>query len=618
MPDQPYLYGQLEGSRSSVAYPYSDFNPRAATQAHYQAFAERAERQKRRIQQDGKPLINFNQHPDSYMMVNNPQVHHEPLPTNTKAKIVWTRWVQFVFRVFQEIGALGILVCVICLKMKNDGPGWMIRVAPAWDSVITLYAIYHLLRPAKGRTPNSSSSYHFFALFMDVALIPFYVFIALYANQNYTLQLNDENRWTSFFSTNFATTTVIFVTFIASIVVGGLHLISICLDIYLILMFRKIANLPPDMNPLEDNLTGSSRRRSMKHKYKNSEMSVSTNMSEKNPGYYSGSTMSGSRDSLAKEPEARVVPWGHSRMNSEQTYSPHNPDSARLSRQQYDEVTFHPGPLSARSSRVSVPGTGHRSRAGTVVSPAEHGAALYFEDVPPLPAYSDRPQSMHGTPEKYTSAPSKDIVKSQQKSGLLNDNWYVLPDEDVADLGTPRRNGNSRPTTAHAREPTLPNVELQRTDSFEPTQVQPLKMNPPTPPNPQSELAMTFIQEDKENYQPVEVGVARQLTVASHATAASSVYSESAPSLMTALTGNGRPNNGTPNRKQYGDLASATRGVRGNQSSAFSNFAQTKQGTRVISRSGADITDVNVYGNENSSRRRDVSGKVAEEGRGGW
>lgn len=62
------------------------------------------------------------------MVVNNPEVHHEPLPANTKAKIVWTRWAQFALRVIEEIGALGILVCVICLKMKNDGPSWVIRV----------------------------------------------------------------------------------------------------------------------------------------------------------------------------------------------------------------------------------------------------------------------------------------------------------------------------------------------------------------------------------------------------------------------------------------------------------------------------------------------------------
>lgn len=482
--------------------------------------------------------------------------------------------------------------------------------------VITTYAIYHLLRPAKGRTPNSSSSYHFFALFMDVGLIPFYVFIALYANQNYNMQVDDSSRWTSFFTTNFATTTVIFTTFVASIVVGGLHLVSIGLDIYLIMIFRKIASLPPDMNPLEDNLTGSTRRKSMRHKHKNSEMtvsSVSTNMSEKKAGYYSGSTLNVSRTSIAKDPEARVVPWEHSRMKSDHTYSPHNPDSARLSRQQFDEVTIHQGPHSARSSRVSVSGGGHRSRAGTVVSPSEHGAPLYFDDIPPVPAYTDRPRSTQGTPERFVSAPSREVVQSQQKSSLLDDSWYVS-DGDASDLGRQRRSGHVRAEKRHTRTPTLPNTNLNEADCFGPSQVQPLKMNPPTPPDAESELAATLAQENKENHEPVEIGVARKLTVASQATVTSSVYSESAPSLMTStMTSNGRPNNSTPGRKQYGDLASATRGIR---NGADPNSTQP---SRVVSRSGADIADMDVYRlNQQSARRREVSGKIAEEGRGGW
>lgn len=124
---QPYMYEPA--TRQSVTYPYSDFNPRAATQAHYAAFAERAERSKRRAQQEGRPLINFNAHPDSYMIVPAPTVDHKPLPVSAKSNIIWTRWVQFALRIVQEIGALGILVCVICLKMQNDAPGYMIRIA---------------------------------------------------------------------------------------------------------------------------------------------------------------------------------------------------------------------------------------------------------------------------------------------------------------------------------------------------------------------------------------------------------------------------------------------------------------------------------------------------------
>jgi len=127
--DQPFIYDP-PADRHSVTYPHSDFNPRAATQAHYAAFAERAERNKLKSQQKG-PLIDFNAHPDSfsYMIVPTQTIEHTPLPANAAKNIIWTRWVQFGLRIVQELGALGILVCVICLKMKSDAVAWMIRVA---------------------------------------------------------------------------------------------------------------------------------------------------------------------------------------------------------------------------------------------------------------------------------------------------------------------------------------------------------------------------------------------------------------------------------------------------------------------------------------------------------
>lgn len=520
---------------------------------------------------------------------------------------------------------------------------------PAWDVVITMYAIYHLIRPAKDRTPSSSGSYHFFALFMDAGLIPFYIFIALYANQNYNLKPDAENRWTSFFSTNFATTTVIYVTFIGTIVMAALHLVSISIDLYLIVMFRKIANLPPDMNPLEDNLTGSTRRsRSQRHKHKNSEMSTAStltgDMTEKKMGYYSGSTLdvTDSRLSTAKEPEARTIPFGHSRMDSDYSYSPHNPNSARWSRQQQqDEISLYQGPYSARSSRHDV-GAGHRSRAGSVVNSTRNTDVVDFAEVPPVPpmknpsrpttAHQDSFVSSRGTPDRMSAAPTKDVVKSQQKQGLLNDNWYVLDDEAVSDLGSPRRRYDAAPP--YSQNPTLPQVELDQIDRHDSFEHQPLKMNPPTPP-PQIEYPSDNKENDTpynnhrqsnyyENYSPIETGVARTLTVASHNTAGSSVYSESAPPLTNSTTANGRPNNGTPKGKYYGDLATATRNIRGAVplgQTQFPDLSPKKSG-RVISRTGADITDVGLYASEQSGGyglrgRRDVSGKIAEEGRGG-
>lgn len=140
--EAPYLYDP-PSSRRSVAYPYSDFNPRAATQAHYEALTARAERQRVKSMQAGKPLVDFNAHPDSYMIVGGQGPQYEPMPKNTKIMIASTRWVQLAFRIVQEIGALGLLVCFICLKMKLDGQGWVLRIAVSWTKNRTKHGFRH-------------------------------------------------------------------------------------------------------------------------------------------------------------------------------------------------------------------------------------------------------------------------------------------------------------------------------------------------------------------------------------------------------------------------------------------------------------------------------------------
>jgi len=74
------------------------------------------------------PLIDFNQHPDSFMIVSYGQNEHESLPPGTKKTVVVTRWVQFGLRLLQLIGALGLLFCVICVKGAAPAQSWMLRV----------------------------------------------------------------------------------------------------------------------------------------------------------------------------------------------------------------------------------------------------------------------------------------------------------------------------------------------------------------------------------------------------------------------------------------------------------------------------------------------------------
>lgn len=356
-------------------------------------------------------------------------------------------------------------------------------------------------------------------------------------------------------------------------------------------------------------------------------------------GHLSGSTLSGedrSHLSKVKGPETRTVPFGHSRVDSDKSYSPQSPNPSWRPQQQYEQINFYQGPRSARSSRQDV-APGHRSRAGSVVDD-KHPSVVAHE----VPAFSNRPDARQKaypatrhSPDRHTIAPSKAAINSQQKDSLLNDNWYVT--DEPADLGTPR--GNARYQT----EPTLPNVDL-RHDSFQPQPLRPLKMNPPTPPphedypDPDEQHPEQFNGRQHTHYEPIETGVARTMTVASHATVASSVYSESAPALHSS----GRPMNAAPRGRHYGDLASATKGVRGVVGLGAANPALNrppgmgahgvptpassrtpspqKNGGRVISRSGVDIADANKYtsGQGYAINRREVSGKIAEEGRSRW
>lgn len=517
---------------------------------------------------------------------------------------------------------------------------------------------------------------------MDVALIPLYIYIALATNSNRQLpvpqykadgeEVNGNWRWTSFFNTQADTNLLLQVTFLVSAVMGGLHLISCTFDLYLIVIFRKISNLPPDMNPLEDNLTS---RRSAKHKYKNSNATLTSSLTDlsdaekKRLAHLSGSTLNDSRNSVAKDSfmESRSIPFGHSRTGSKTTlaFSPHSPESARRSKHQYDgqQDVYREAATSPRRSRYEIRPDGKlevRTRRGppsptkrgptvvetmNVTSPYSRSGSLSpskhenFVDIPNI--ISHRPTSSSLTartesPAIPNAAPSKSLVKSEQQGPLLKENWYVLED-DASDLGMPSRDQTPTPLASTAESSKQYSEGYQslhdRHDSFEPVNhyrdnpgmPKPLGMHPPTPPAPEPEDdSFTASSQHRGNGD----GVIRSLTAASRYTESSSVYSESAPSLKSSAA---------PKGKYYGDLAAATRGIRNsNNTDSRDNYAygglpppspqpsrtpSPEKKVRVISRTGADIADENVLyvpdGRFGMRSRRDVSGKVAEEGRGG-
>lgn len=116
MPSQPpYLYTSDEQSSQH------GFDPKAITRASWTPAASSV----------GKPdgaLLDFNKHPDSYLILPYGKTDAKPMAASVKKSIKTVRWVQFAFRSAQMVGALGLLFCVICIKNTDGGDGYIIRV----------------------------------------------------------------------------------------------------------------------------------------------------------------------------------------------------------------------------------------------------------------------------------------------------------------------------------------------------------------------------------------------------------------------------------------------------------------------------------------------------------
>lgn len=639
--------------RYSAVDPYDGFNPKAVT------MASRQPPPPPKPKPEG-PLININRHPDSYLIVPYGNTNAKPMSPRTKANIKWARWIQLFFRVLQLLEAIGMLICVICIRGTQGTEGWIIRIPPGVDILSGLYAVYHLLRTAKARTPASSASYHFFALMMDSGLIPFYVFTALMANRNYNEKPGTDGRWRTFFPTDEDANKVLKATWLIAVTAGALHCASLFLDLYLVLMFRKIARLPPDMNPLEDNLTS---RRKTKHKHKNSSISAITPLTadEKRMSAQSGSTVSlpnrqSQADPLMPSPDASRVSFFHTRTNSDISYSPHNPTTARLSRTDLPNPIYQQ-PTSARASRADLHHREdlHRRNDSDSETLNQRKSFLEAQSIrrsrPNSQAPSQRNSSFVSSLGPGNDNDNDDMNNPPQKTSresLQSDNWFVhstAEDNPYVTHPSPTKNqSKARSNTTSRGYNALPlSGDVSDDEQMMP---QPLRMNPPTPP-PASRPTTATTTATTSTYDNPDPTNHPNLT-----------RTQTVTSISTDATFTRSPKRaGTPKSRYYGDLRAATQGIRNSASNTtlnsptkpyytqnrptspsklspkkpFSSIRRTgetaytpieRQSPRVVSRSGIDIDgdyesdyagDLGMGG----GRRRDVSGKIAEEGRGG-
>jgi hypothetical protein len=133
---QPYLYdAQLD---------HSNFNPKAVT------MASRLPPPPPRKKQEG-PLIEFNKHPDSYLILPYGNTNVKPMHKKTKIFVKVARWIQLAFRVCTLLGAVGVLLCGIFIRGATDTEGYIMRIPVRYNEVLRI----HL---ANARSPASTSS----------------------------------------------------------------------------------------------------------------------------------------------------------------------------------------------------------------------------------------------------------------------------------------------------------------------------------------------------------------------------------------------------------------------------------------------------------------------------
>ncbi|CAL8575853.1 hypothetical protein XPA_001754 [Xanthoria parietina] len=617
MGNGPFLYDHP--SKYSFTGPTDKvWDPKAVTRASYAASARSPPKPKQEA-----PLIDakeFNRHPDSYFVVPYGNLDWKPMSLRTKKKVQYTRYGQLSLRVCQLLGALGLLFCVICIKGTQGSTGWIIRFPAGVALLHTIYAIYHLSRSANARTAASSGSYMIFAAILDLGLIPFLVFTAIMAHDQHIESSDTPGHWASLFMFDTASAKIIYTTYLASVVGANLHLVSLIVSIYLAVVFRQISALPPDMNPLEDNLTS-------RHKRNKSELLDIRHRQ-------TTTAISSKRDSRVDEPliaPVRSVPFMHTRTESSSDVNnfPHPHFSTRASHTNISDP-FYDQPLSNRSSRthvrqqspysqphsqsISQPNVnpsfrslGHTAENDQLTnetlilrSPTK-SSSIYTDNITSRPTSTRPPSTRPPTTRPLSTAPSLPASTVTE-----DNNWTAHPSPPPS---PPAEFKHLRNSNAHQ---TFPQIS-RYVENIENRTPRPLEMNPPTPVNASysTQEGRTGAALDQRALMP---GTGNMLGLRGKLDFNPPKSRGGQPAQQRRLgDGYGELNGG---------MGTANGKIRGVGGYPYQN-GLSRGGGRVVSRSGIEVGGAPELGWGSGIRAREVSGKRVEEGRsgpmsGGW
>ncbi|KXJ92299.1 hypothetical protein Micbo1qcDRAFT_195198 [Microdochium bolleyi] len=387
MGGQPYMY---EAARSS-RFPQADFDPKAFTRASWEPKPVKPK-------QDG-PLVSFNRHPDLHEVPRSRITQYRPMSNTTKWFIRWTRYLQIVLRALELIAGLGLMVLMILLTKVEPLTQWVMRITPGVVAVCSAYAVWHHARPARARPPASSAAYQLFAGITDCAVLPLYAYGMLAVT-------NHSSEWDTLIGNKDYLRYFIVSEYWTLMGAGALHVISLLISVYLGLMFRRIASMPPDMNPLEGNLTSRMHKRN-----KSSVTTISNDSVHRLSTPLEGHRRSGAPyETLSRPPS---VPFMHTRQNSGDSSASSKRDSRTdLPSRQYQI----PAGNTSRHSIATF------TTARTQAPPSRGSAHRGNYSEIPLHETGGRPKSMAAAAEPLAHQP---INASPTRVARFTESWYA-------------------------------------------------------------------------------------------------------------------------------------------------------------------------------------------------
>lgn len=386
---------------------------------------------------------------------------------------------------------------------------------------------------------------------IDTGLIPFFAFSAIMANSDYQ---TNYYGWSTLFGDDAITYKIIYAFFLTSVVEGGLLICSLILDIYLAVVFRKIAKMPPDMNPLEDNLTA---RPNGKHKRNKSSMTFEKHLS--------GSTLATQRLSQIKnasESNFKRVPFVHTRTDSADSVTLYGNEKALNSRVSLRNEISEANTDPYRNSRTINADSRSPSRPTSAITPAVNarapGAGLEYKPVRSSGLIQNENssawlsyQNHRGIPTPLSEMASKELddeIRPLSPVSMMSE--HDLPIERVQSerqnwySGSPRNSQqkdqvympvaqNNISTHDFEYENNQKNLALPQISQQRKRSRDPLGMNPPTP------VIDRFQDENDYQSSPQRFSTPPQYRPALHETPVNSPSRPSMSSRPSSFVGSG-------------------------------------------------------------------------------